>query len=71
MTVGIVINQTFFAISPIQGLHNFSVLYINVRENRRGNQGWKSQRHGKQWAKDTERRQKKQKKNIIEMNDQY
>ena len=37
------------------------ILYINVRENRSGNQEWKIQIYRNQWATDGERTQTKQK----------
>jgi len=46
----------------------YTILLINVRENRRGEgwrvQEWTVQRHRQYWAEDTERKQAKQKHNI-------
>ena len=46
--------------------HSFAaryVYYINVRENRKGNQERTNRKNWKHWAQDTERRQEKQKHN--------
>ena len=43
---------------------------INVKENRRGNQGWADKRHMHNWAPNTEQRQTKQKHNTQNRKDQ-
>jgi hypothetical protein len=60
-----------FSMEIFKTLHNFcthiEVMYltwINGRENQRGIQEWRIQRHIQHWTQDTEQRQTKQKKHI-------
>ena len=52
----------------------FKVIYINVNENRRGNQEWTIHRNWQQWAhmtQDTGQRQTQQKHNNIYVGHHY